>query len=567
MTTLVFDPSARRLEDGRVLVGGHPTRLLRLTPAGARMVDAWRGGSPVGDGEGARRLAQRLIHAGLAHPRPTPGAVRPDDVAIVIPTRDRLPDLARLGPCREIVIVDDGSSPPLNLKVPGTFKFAPRRDPAPPGGVRNLKGSDPLNFAPAPGREPTTPRGEPATPRGEPAPPGGVRNLKGSDPFNFAPAPGREPVAPGGAPVRVVRRERSGGPAAARNAGLAATDAPFIAFLDSDVVPTPGWLEPLLAHFADPELAAVAPRVRVPPGASALARYEAARSPLDLGPHPGVVGPGRRVGYVPAAALVVRRAALVAPADAVSPPAAAPPLAAAGPPATAPPAAPPLAAAGPPASPPAAAPPLAAAAPPAAPPPAAVAPPAAAPRAVAAFDEALRFGEDVDLVWRLAAGGWTVRYEPLGVVEHPHRGSLRAWLGQRFAYGSSAGALARRHRGRMRHLVVPREAFRLPERRFARLAFEARVGLARQVGEAVWRPYALALLPTKRGRRVLATALAANVAGDYATRRPALDPLRFAALRAGDDLAYAAGVWAGCLRARTAGPLVPASKYPKLDHE
>ena len=34
--------------------------------------------------------------------------------------------------------------------------------------------------------------------------------------------------------------------------------------------------------------------------------------------------------------------------------------------------------------------------------------------------------------------------------------------------------------------------------------------------------------------------------------------MRFGALRAADDLAYATGVWLGCLRARTVGPLIPA---------
>ena len=40
--------------------------------------------------------------------------------------------------------------------------------------------------------------------------------------------------------------------------------------------------------------------------------YEAARSPLDLGDEPGLAGPGRRVGFVPATALVVRRSAFEA---------------------------------------------------------------------------------------------------------------------------------------------------------------------------------------------------------------------------------------------------------------
>jgi mycofactocin system glycosyltransferase len=444
MTTLVFDPSARRLEDGRALIGGHPARLLRLTPAGARMVDAWRAGAAIGASPGARALADRLIAAGLAHPRPAPGALTTADVAVVIPAHDRAEALAaclaRVGPCREIVVVDDGSSDPDAIA-----RAATPRDSTPP------------------------------------------------------------------TPVRVVRRGVAGGPAAARNAGLAVTGAPFVAFLDSDTLPGEGWLEPLLAHFGDPRLGAVAPRVRVPGGRSVLARYEAVRSPLDLGPHPGLVGPGRRVGYVPAAALVVRRAAF------------------------------------------------------------------------SGFDETMRFGEDVDLVWRLAAAGWTVRYEPASVVEHPHRETFAAWLRQRAAYGSSAGPLAQRHPGQMRHVVVPRDALlpwalallgrprlalvtaalglrRVRRRELAGFAVASQARTARQIADAAWRAHAPVLVTTRRGRRFLAAALLAGSAADYVARRPALDPLRFTALRAADDLAYVTGVWAGCARARTAAPLIPRTR-------
>ena len=36
------------------------------------------------------------------------------------------------------------------------------------------------------------------------------------------------------------------------------------------------------------------------------------------------------------------------------------------------------------------------------------------------FDETMRVAEDVDLVWRLAAAGWRVRYEPAAAVAHEH---------------------------------------------------------------------------------------------------------------------------------------------------
>ncbi len=61
------------------------------------------------------------------------------------------------------------------------------------------------------------------------------------------------------------------------------------------------------------------------------------------------------------------------------------------------------------------------------------------------FRESMRFGEDVDLVWRLHRAGWRVRYEPAATATHPSRRTYRAWVLQRFRYGTSAGPLARRH--------------------------------------------------------------------------------------------------------------------------
>ncbi len=64
------------------------------------------------------------------------------------------------------------------------------------------------------------------------------------------------------------------------------------------------------------------------------------------------------------------------------------------------------------------------------------------------FDERMRVGEDVDLVWRLLGAGWGVRYEPAATVRHQHRTHLGEWLRRKAFYGTSAAALAARHRGR-----------------------------------------------------------------------------------------------------------------------
>ena len=61
------------------------------------------------------------------------------------------------------------------------------------------------------------------------------------------------------------------------------------------------------------------------------------------------------------------------------------------------------------------------------------------------FDEKLRIGEDVDLVWRLVAAGHTVRYDPTVVARHDTRPTLAGWLGRKFAYGTGGAVLAQRH--------------------------------------------------------------------------------------------------------------------------
>jgi mycofactocin system glycosyltransferase len=65
------------------------------------------------------------------------------------------------------------------------------------------------------------------------------------------------------------------------------------------------------------------------------------------------------------------------------------------------------------------------------------------------FDEQLRTGEDVDLVWRLHDRGWLVRYVAGVAVTHEARGTWRQWFGQRIAYGASSGELAQRHGHRL----------------------------------------------------------------------------------------------------------------------
>lgn len=108
---VALDRSVRTWSQGRLVAGGRPLRVLQLSPAGRDALVRLRQG--VTRDVATRRLGRYLVEAGLAHPRPS--AVRgPIDVTVVVPTRDRTPDLDRclraLGRDDvETVVVDDGS--------------------------------------------------------------------------------------------------------------------------------------------------------------------------------------------------------------------------------------------------------------------------------------------------------------------------------------------------------------------------------------------------------------------------------------------------------------------------
>jgi hypothetical protein len=75
--------------------------------------------------------------------------------------------------------------------------------------------------------------------------------------------------------VRVVRRARRGGPAAARNTGVAAADwADIVFFVDADVVVAPDAIRRVLAGFRDPTIAGVFGSYDAEPAAAAtVSRY------------------------------------------------------------------------------------------------------------------------------------------------------------------------------------------------------------------------------------------------------------------------------------------------------
>ena len=86
------DRRVRVLGEGAALLGGSPTRLLRLAPAAQTMLDDGR--LEVHDAQSAQ-LARTLLDATVAHPRPAGGPSH-RDVTIVIPVRNNLSGVKRL---------------------------------------------------------------------------------------------------------------------------------------------------------------------------------------------------------------------------------------------------------------------------------------------------------------------------------------------------------------------------------------------------------------------------------------------------------------------------------------
>lgn len=111
----VLDSGARLLAEGRLLLGGQPPRLFRLTDSGTDVVTAALTGSGETAGNGAgERLLEHLWETGVLHRRPEPVGELPE-LTFVVPVRQPVPHLeellALLASARhgDVVVVDDGS--------------------------------------------------------------------------------------------------------------------------------------------------------------------------------------------------------------------------------------------------------------------------------------------------------------------------------------------------------------------------------------------------------------------------------------------------------------------------
>lgn len=429
-----------------------------------------------------RGLAGRLVAAGMAHPRPPAGALRAHRKASSGP-EDSIPDDS----------VPEGRGPEHTLTV-----VVPARD-----------------------RVPLLDRC--------------LASLGRRLPVVVVDDGSEDPVALGDAcrrhGARVVSRPVSGGPAAARNDALGAVGTPLVAMVDSDCTVTEGWLEELVWLFGDPEIAAVAPRIRprppsVPGRPSVLARVAESLSPLDLGSEEGEVGPDRVVRYVPTTALVARRDALAGGFDAT----------------------------------------------------------------LSVGEDVDLVWRLVDAGWRvryvpstlvhhaepgswkawlgrrfrygLSAGPLAVRHgdrlAPVELGPWPTAVVLCVVVGRPGAAVALHTAASVRMAWRLRHTGVPSG---LAVRWALQSAAWTAVGAGRAAATFAAPALAFWALRTRRGRLVATFSLVTPPLVDWWRKRPDLDPLRWVLASVADQWAYGAGVWVGCIRAGSFRPLIPTVRW------
>lgn len=519
-TPWTYTPDATLRSYGRTYLGGSPLRMMRVSATGQAVIEralrtTHAASEPVPLAE--QQLIDRFVHAGMMHPEPRV-ATPPLPYTVVIPIRGRSNELQRLlgaldvpsddtadrNLITEIIIVDDGTADAeLIPDVVATHRQAIRHD-------------------------------------------------------NHAETP-----------IRVIRHHHSTGPGQARMTGAEHATTELIAFVDSDCVVTPASLRSLSQYFEEPRVYVVGPRVHTSPlqhsvhdqrwrrsvragSRRMLTQYESRHSPLDFGQRGARVSSGTRVSYLPAAMLMVRRSVFFD---------------------------------------------------------------------VGGFDPALRVGEDVDLIWRMVqrgeadhgdgASGWAVRYVAGVRVHHDARTTWTDWVKQRYSYGTSAALLDARHPHRVAPAVIGESSVvvivalmlsrltknipvvsqlfgigaavrvgqhcwqlhqqfnaqavtdhdvAVPMREAARLVSAGHVGVVTQLLDAtvrVWWPVALPIaLGSAAGRKLLVAALLRRW-WKHANHNGTVLSTSDGVIGIADDMAYGAGVWAGCMQQRSFRALLP----------
>jgi len=215
------------------------------------------------------------------------------------------------------------------------------------------------------------------------------------------------------------------------------------------------------------------------------------------------------------------------------------------------------------------------------------------------FDDTMRIGEDVDLVWRLVDAGHRVRYDPTIEAQHDTRATIRGWLGRKYLYGTGGADLAARHGTKLAPAVLTptyalagaalltRSRWALPitavalargtrsirtalpqtadaDAVAARLAVRGLGWALRQEAALLlrhwWPAAATGALASRHLRRALLSALVIDSALAIRENQQSRTPVTLPGLLAGrrlDDLAYGSGLWNGAFRARSTLALRP----------
>lgn len=132
-----IDMRCARNRDLRFLVGGSPTRMLRISDAALGMMSS-DGRIEVCD-NATRGLARRLLDSGLANPRPMFGP-KPADVTVVVPVRGNqagVDRLIRVLAGTSIIVVDDGSPDPIRVPESTSVRLIRFEENRGPSAARN----------------------------------------------------------------------------------------------------------------------------------------------------------------------------------------------------------------------------------------------------------------------------------------------------------------------------------------------------------------------------------------------------------------------------------------------